>query len=185
MPGEVPQAGAFTALDYARRGFDALVGVVGGSHGRAQSRSPDAEVSCFQPCSEMHKIFLPFVLWVGLNAAAEEGLDASKLDAHQFTLGHAGFAGHISEPERYMEMVAKNPNAVKFFSGVIDDASSTSVAKLYALCGMKKAGARDLQSYEEKVLKVGGKVSTMHGDQMQKEEIGFFVHRIRTGGCNQ
>ncbi|MVT38455.1 hypothetical protein GO497_20710 [Acidovorax citrulli] len=62
---------------------------------------------------------------------------------------------------------------MKFFSGVIDDASSTSVAKLYALCGMKKAGARDLQSYEEKVLKVGGKVSTMHGDQMQKEEIGF------------
>lgn len=135
--------------------------------------------------SEMQKFFLPLVFLVCLNVAAEQTFDASKLEAHQFTLGYVGFVGHISEAENYMEMVSKTSNAVKFFSAVIDDDSSTRVAKLYALCGMKKAGGVNFESYAEKVLKMGGKVSTMHGDQMQKEEISFFINRIKYHSCNK
>ncbi|MDA8455136.1 hypothetical protein M4R22_10205 [Acidovorax sp. GBBC 3334] len=133
----------------------------------------------------MQNFFLPLVFFLSLNIAAQEKFDASKLDAHQFTLGYVGFIGHISEAEKYMEMVSKSPLAVDFFSEVIDDASSKSVAKLYALCGMKKAGGDNFEKYAEKVLKVGGKVSTMYGDQMKKEDIGFFVNRIRHHNCNK
>ncbi len=133
----------------------------------------------------MQKFFLSLAILISLNLAAEERFDASKLNAHQFTLGYVGFVGHISESEKYMEIVSKKPQAVKFFSEVIDDDSSTRVAKLYALCGIKKAGGDNFDLYAEKVLKVGGKVSTMYGDQMKKEEIGFFVDRIKNHSCNK
>lgn len=115
---------------------------------------------------------------------AEENIDFSKLNAHQFSLGYVGFAGHISDAEKYMNQISKLPNAIALFSDVINDSTSTRVAKLYALCGMKKAGGANVKAYAAKILKMGGEVSTMYGDQMKKEGVDFFVNRITNYECN-
>lgn len=132
----------------------------------------------------MLRFLLSLFIFLHLNATAEEKFEVSRLNAHQFTLGYVGFVGHISEAEKYMDVISKSPNAVQVFAKVIDDGSSTRVAKLYALCGMKKAGGAELEAYATKIMKVGGTVSTMYADQMKKEDISFFVNRIKYQECN-
>ncbi|MFI8619164.1 hypothetical protein ACIGHN_27060 [Acidovorax sp. NPDC077693] len=133
----------------------------------------------------MIKFLIVFSIFLPSYTLAQERINASKLDAPQFTLGYVGFVGHISEAELYMKSFSKSPNAAKSFAEVIDDSTSTSVAKLYALCGFKKAGGTEIDVYARKLREKGVMVSTMHGDQMKKEAIGFFVDRIIHQTCDK
>ncbi|WP_418514841.1 hypothetical protein [Delftia sp. PS-11] len=128
---------------------------------------------------------LALVWLLGLPAAGHASLfDARALDAHQFNLGLAGFAGQVSPAEAYLEDMVKRPEANAILLSVIDDPRRSPVAKLYALCGLKRIGSGGYMAALDRLRGLQGQVSIMLGDQMLREDIRQAVDRIEHQQCD-
>src|SRR5256885_6769065 len=83
----------------------------------------------------------PYTTLFRSTPAMARPLDPAPLDASQFNLGLVGFAGEISPAERHLEAMLRRPEANAVLLSVIDDPRRSPVAKLYALCGLKRMGS--------------------------------------------
>lgn len=110
--------------------------------------------------------------------------DARPLDARQFNLGLVGFAGKISPAEAHLDDLIKRPEANAILLSVIDDPRRSPVAKLYALCGLKRIGSGAYSAALGKMRGLDGQVSVMFGDQMLQEDIRQAADRIETQQCD-
>lgn len=115
--------------------------------------------------------------------AAAQPINTSALDAHQFNLGTVGLVGHISAAEQAMNEIAQRPEASTIFLSIIQDGSRGAVAKLYALCGLKKIQSPHLADAARQVSALKTRVSTMTNDVMTKEDIQNIVQRIQAHQC--
>lgn len=110
--------------------------------------------------------------------------DAKPLDAHQFNLGLGGFSGQISPAELHLEDLLRRPEANAILLSVIDDPRRSAVAKLYALCGLKRLGSGGYEAALGKLRGLEGQVPVMFGDQMLVEDIRQAADRIETQQCD-
>lgn len=115
--------------------------------------------------------------------ATARNVDASALDADQFSLGMVGFAGGISRAEKEMIEILEIPDADYFFLSVIDNDERSVVAKLYALCGLKKNKSSAFAHAFKKIQAMHSSVSIMYGDVMKKEKTGDIAIDIKNGRC--
>ena len=96
-----------------------------------------------------------------------------------FALGGVGFAGVMSEGERTLREILKEPDAARRLESVLPDASPAG--QLYALLGLR---LRDRAAYEralEKYRANDGKVQTMRGCIIQRESFRDVVKQIEHG----
>ncbi len=122
---------------------------------------------------------------IGLPVLGHASLfDATPLEARQFNLGLVGFAGKLSPAEQHLDDVVKRPEANAILLSVIDDPRRSPVAKLYALCGLKRIGSGGYGAALDKLRGLDGKVSVMFGDQMLREDIRQAAERIETQQCD-
>lgn len=117
--------------------------------------------------------------------AMSRPLDPAPLDASQFNLGLVGFAGEISPAERHLEAMLRRPEANAVLLSVIDDPRRSPVAKLYALCGLKRMGSGGYEAALVKLRGFEGQVSVMLGDQMFQEDIREAADRIENLECSE
>lgn len=115
--------------------------------------------------------------------AVSQEVDTSALDAHQFSLGLIGFVGYVSEAEQRMNEIAAHPEANSIFLAIVDDPGRSNVARLYALCGLKKLRSPQFGHALDTLDNLAGKVSVMHGDIMEKEDVGNIVSQIKSHRC--
>lgn len=111
--------------------------------------------------------------------------DATPLDAHQFNLGLVGFAGQISPAEQHLDDLLRRPEANAILLSLIDDPARSPVAKLYALCGLKRLGSGGYETALGKMRGLDGQVSVMFGDQMLLEDIRQAAERIEHQQCDE
>lgn len=112
-------------------------------------------------------------------------LDPVPLDAAQFNLGLVGFAGRMSPAQRHLDAMLRRPEANAVLLSVIDDPQRSPVAKLYALCGLKRIGSGGYEAALDKLRGFDGQVSVMLGDQMFQEGIRQAADRIENVECNE
>ena len=105
--------------------------------------------------------------------------------ASQFNLGLVGLAGEISPAEQHLEAMLRRPEANAVLLSVIDDPRSSPVAKLYALCGLKRMGSGGYEAALVKLRGFEGQVSVMLGDQMFQEDIREAADRIENLECSE
>lgn len=110
--------------------------------------------------------------------------DARPLDARQFNLALAGLAGKISPAEAHLDDLVKRPEANAILLSVIDDPQRSPVAKLYALCGLKRIGSGAYEAALGKMRELDGQVAVMFGDRMRQEDIRQAAERIETQQCD-
>lgn len=118
-------------------------------------------------------------------AAMARPLDPAPLDASQFNLGLVGFAGGISPAERHLEAMLRRPEANAVLLSVIDDPRRSPVAKLYALCGLKRMGSGGYEAALVKLRGFEGQVSVKLGDQMFHEDVREAAERIENLECSE
>lgn len=112
-------------------------------------------------------------------------LDDGAFDAYPFSIGMAGFAGATSLAEVAMQRTASRPDAAQVFLAIIDNDRRSDVAKLYALCGLKRIGSPSFQSAAGRFASLEKRVSVLHGDVLQKERLGDVVARITRWTCSR
>ncbi|WLW63415.1 hypothetical protein RA224_08330 [Achromobacter aegrifaciens] len=146
----------------------------------------------YSPTSAHLSRFAPLCITVAMQVlplslapivATARNFDASALDADQFSLGMVGFAGGISGAEKEMAKILERPDADDFFLSVINDDNRSTVAKLYALCGLKKGKSTAFGYAFEKIQAMNSSVSVMHGDVMKKESAGDLAVQVKNGRC--
>lgn len=117
------------------------------------------------------------------NSVLSDDVDTLGLDAPQFNLGMVGFAGRISEAEVTMLNIKKRVDAESVFISIVEDESRGTVAKLYALCGLKSMRSALFGPVFERMSRTQDTVSVMRGDVMTKEEGSDLVNQIKNGLC--
>lgn len=120
------------------------------------------------------------LLWVAL-LRADERSDAEALlrKAGSFALGGVGVAGTMSEGERALRGVLKEPDAIGRLESVLPNASAAG--QLYALLGLR---LRDRAAYQRALEKHGAndaKVQTMRGCILQTESFRDLIKQIEHG----
>jgi hypothetical protein len=96
-----------------------------------------------------------------------------------FALGGVGVAGSMSEGERALREVLKQPDATARLENALPNASPAG--QLYALLGLR---LRDRAAYQRALEKFGGNnasVQTMRGCILQKESFRDLVKQIEHG----
>lgn len=130
-----------------------------------------------------HKCLLIFLMTSSAYANGTS-IDTSALNAHQFSMGWVGFVGHISEAEKKMNEIAREPTASEIFISIAQDVHRPLVARLYALCGLKKIGSPHYAHAAKRLGALSEKVSTMRADVMRLEEVEKIVLEIDKHRCN-
>lgn len=116
-------------------------------------------------------------------SALSEDADIAVLDALQFNLGMVGFAGRISEAEKAMVNIQKRTDAGGVFFSIIDNKNSGDVAKLYALCGLKRVNSPRFDQAFDTLKSAEGQVSVTRGDVMKKESVTDLANQVKEGLC--
>jgi hypothetical protein len=111
--------------------------------------------------------------------------DATPLDAQQFHLGLEGLAGQISPAEAHLDDLLRRPEANAILLSVIDDPRRSAVAKLYALCGLKRLGSGGYGAALDRLRGTDGQVPVLSGDQLLVESVGQVAERIETQQCDE
>ena len=125
-------------------------------------------------------VFLLAVVWLiigvtPLRATSETALQKTTT----FALGGVGYAGIMSEGERMLRDILKEPDAAKQLESVLPSASAAG--QLYALLGLR---LRDRPAYQralEKYRANDATVPTMRGCIMQRESFRKLVEEIERG----
>ena len=121
-----------------------------------------------------------FLLSVGaLRAAETSSADVALRKTETFALGGIGYAGIMSEGERTLREILKEPDPARRLERVLPDASPAG--RLYALLGLR---VRDRAAYQralEKYRTNSAKVQTMRGCILQQESFGKLVTLIEHG----
>lgn len=116
-------------------------------------------------------------------ATMARNAETSELDADQFSLGMVGFVGRISGAEQEMVKILERPDADEFFLSIINNEETGGIAKLYALCGLKKNKSAAFGYAFEKVKVMNKSVSVMYGDVMKMETVSALAIQIKDGRC--
>lgn len=121
-----------------------------------------------------------FLLCAGaVHAAERSDADAALRKAGSFALGGVGVAGTMSDGERALREVLKEPDAIARLESVLPNASPAG--QVYALLGLR---LRDRTAYQRALEKYRGndaKVQTMRGCILQKESFRDLIKQIEHG----
>jgi hypothetical protein len=114
-------------------------------------------------------------------APADQRSDAAAVlrKTSSFALGGVGVAGSMSEGERALREVLKEPDATARLEGALPNASPAG--QLYALLGLR---GRDRAAYQRALEKYGANnatVQTMRGCILQKESFRDLIKQIEHG----
>ena len=129
---------------------------------------------------KIHCIALSGLAWLligvaPIHAASETTLRQTTI----FALGGIGYAGIMSDGERMLREILKEPDAARRLESVLPNASAAG--QLYALLGLR---LRDRAAYQREIEKLRGrdaKVQTMRGCIMQQESFRELVKQIERG----
>jgi hypothetical protein len=110
-----------------------------------------------------------------IHAALETALQKTMT----FALGGVGYAGTMSEGERTLREVLKEPDATRRLESVLPNASAAG--QLYALLGLRMRDRAAYQRALEKYRANDGIVPTMRGCIMQRESFRKLVGQIEDG----
>jgi hypothetical protein len=114
-----------------------------------------------------------------LNAAAAADADSILRKAGSFAMGGVGVAGTMSEGERALREILKQPDTVARLASLLPEASTPG--QLYALLGLR---ARDREAYQRALAKYGQRevsVQTMRGCSLQQESFRSLAKEIDHG----
>ncbi|MBR8655592.1 hypothetical protein KDH83_20010 [Achromobacter sp. Marseille-Q0513] len=120
--------------------------------------------------------------WLPAVAVADE-VDTSALDAPQFSLGMVGFIGRVSDAEKRMLEIQKSPEASQIFSAIVEDDGRGGVARLYAVCGLKRIDSSKFEHAFNRLENTEEKISVMYGDMMRQEDFKVLLAQIKGGRC--
>jgi hypothetical protein len=118
-------------------------------------------------------------LFVSLARSEQSAPDATLRKTELFALGGIGVAGTMSEGERALREVLKEPDLSARLEKLVSEASPAG--QLYALLGLR---LRDRTAYEralEKLRTTDAKVQTARGCILQQESFGDLVKEIERG----
>jgi len=125
-------------------------------------------------------VLASFLLWACRISGAEHNAAETVLEKTSlFALGGIGVAGSMSEGERALREVLKEPDVAARLEKMLSDASPAG--QLYALLGLR---FRDRAAYEralEKLRTTNAKVQTARGCILQQESFGDLVKEIERG----
>jgi hypothetical protein len=128
------------------------------------------------------------LLWIavsslvcGATVRADErsGADQALRKTATFALGGVGFAGVMSEGERLLREVLKEPDAARRLESLLPDASAAG--QLYALLGLRLRDRVAYQQALEKYRANDANVQTMRGCIMQRESFRKLIEQIERG----
>ncbi|MEN3368165.1 MAG: hypothetical protein V7609_308 [Verrucomicrobiota bacterium] len=114
-----------------------------------------------------------------VQAEQRSDVDAVLRKTGSFALGGVGVAGSMSEGERALREVLKEPDAIARLESALPNASPAG--QLYALLGLR---GRDRAAYQRALEKYGGNnatLQTMRGCMLQKESFRDLVKQIEHG----
>jgi hypothetical protein len=114
-----------------------------------------------------------------VHAAIASEADSILRKSGAFALGGVGVAGTMSEGERALRELLKQPDAVVRLEHMLPDASAPG--QLYALLGLR---LRDREAYQRALAKYGQRdvtVQTMRGCIVQQEHFTTLVKQIDHG----
>jgi hypothetical protein len=117
-------------------------------------------------------------LWIGaplIQAAPESALQKTGT----FALGGVGIAGTMSEGERRLREVLKEPDAARRLEIMLPNASAAG--QLYALLGLRLRDRAAYQRALEKYRANDANVATMRGCIMHRESFRKLVEEIERG----
>lgn len=121
-----------------------------------------------------------FLLSVGALQATETSSAGVELrNQTTFALGGIGFAGVMSEGERTLREILKEPDAARRLQSVLPNASPAG--QLYALLGLRLRDRAAYQRALEKYRANNAKVQTMRGCILQQESFGKLITQIEHG----
>ena len=109
------------------------------------------------------------------HAASETALQKTMT----FALGGVGFAGTMSQGERALREVLKEPDAARRLENIVANASAAG--QLYALLGLR---LRDREAYQRALQKYrtnDANVQTMRGCIIQRESFRKLIEEIERG----
>jgi hypothetical protein len=127
----------------------------------------NVKIACVALCS--------LICTAHVEAAPESGLRKTAT----FALGGVGVAGIMSEGERTLREILKEPDATRRLENVLPEAPPAG--QLYALLGLR---LRDREAYQralEKHRANDAKVQTMRGCILQRESFRELVKQIERG----
>jgi hypothetical protein len=105
--------------------------------------------------------------------------DSTLQKTGSFALGGVGVAGTMSEGERALREVLKEPDAIARLEDTLPNASPAG--QLYALLGLRLRDRAAYQRALEKHVANDAKVQTMRGCILQREAFGDLVKQIERG----
>lgn len=141
---------------------------------------PDASLLHSNPVKR-----LAALVWLGLLAgnaplqAAEPEAESTLRNTTSFALGGVGVAGTMSQGERALREILKQPDAISRLESLLPQASPAG--QLYALLGLR---AQDRDAYQRASIKYGqrdGNVETMRGCILQREPFRTLAKQIDHG----
>lgn len=119
-----------------------------------------------------------------IHAAEKASEDLARLrQTPTFALGQVGFIGHISDSEQRYRRLLQGPAALDLFTQLIEDASATKEARLYAACAIRTLDATRFEQLTRSLRAGGGDVSVLRSDILQRESIQDQLQRIAQHGC--
>ena len=127
--------------------------------------------------AKVSRVALALFLICTVPVPAEPGAGLDKLAT--FALGGVGVAGTMSEGERALREVLKQPDAVTQLESALQDASAAG--QLYALLGLRFRDRTAYQRALEKYRANDAKVQTMRGCILQRESFRELVNQIERG----
>ena len=127
--------------------------------------------------AKVSRVALGIFLVCALPIQAEPG--AALQEAASFALGGVGVAGTMSEGERALREVLKEPDAVARLERALPNASPAG--QLYALLGLRLRDRAAYQRALEKYRANDASVQTMRGCLLQQESFRELVKQIERG----
>ena len=125
-------------------------------------------------------IVVLFVLCAGVVQAEQRpDADAVLRKTSSFALGGVGVAGSMSEGERALREVLKEPDATARLESALPNA--TPAGQLYALLGLRGRDRAAFQRALEKFGENSATVQTMRGCILQKESFRDLLKQIEHG----
>ena len=84
-----------------------------------------------------------------------------------------------------MNLLGERKDADLVFSSIIEDPRRPVVAKLYALCGLKKIGSPNFDQSAQRLAGINEKVPTLRVDILRSEDARLIVRDIVLYRCNR